>query len=345
MANPIPDIVVSLVNTNNRKLLEPCLESLFGQSTGKYSMEVWLVDNVSTDGSVDMVRSRFPSVKIIENQSREGFGANHNKILSTTKGRFYLVLNEDTVILDHAVDRLVEFADAHPNAGIVGPKTFNPDMTLQQTCIHFPTITTRLKQMYVTRKSDFSNGAYSDASHDTVQSVEWLRGSCLLVRDEAMQTVGMLDERFFIFYEEVDWCYRMVKAGWQNIHCPDAKIIHVSRQTVSNQPDKQQISAQAAKPSGPRSIAMTAQMNLSELLYFDKHYPGAVANLWRLFYRIWLPMRRFKLKLARGRSPEELDFSRRLLNHLIHLTSLSPSELIAVGRYPGGVVPQSDVKT
>ena len=195
MSQNIPDIAVSLVNTNNRKLLEPCLESLYAQATGNFSMVVYLVDNVSTDGSVEMVRAKYPDIKLTVNDRREGFGANHNKNLRVAQARYYLVLNEDTVILDHAVDRMAEFADNNPRAGIIGPKTFNPDMSLQQTCVHFPTPQTQLQQMFITRKSDFSNDAYSDASHDTVQSVDWLRGSCLLVRDEALRSVGMLDER------------------------------------------------------------------------------------------------------------------------------------------------------
>lgn len=340
MSQEVPDIVVSLVNTNNRKLLEPCLESLYKEHTGTYSMEVWLVDNVSTDGSVEMVQAKYPQVKLIVNTKREGFGANHNKVLRAAKGRYYLVLNEDTVILDHAVDKLVAFADNSPKAGIVGPKTFNPDMTLQQTCVHFPVPSTQLKQMFFTRTSDFSNNAYSDASHDTVQSVDWLRGSCLLVRDEALRSVGMLDERFFIFYEEVDWCHRMVKAGWANVHCPDAKIIHVSRQTVSNQPDKQQAPT-TPKPTGPKSIAMTAQMNLSEQLYYDKHYPGLTATGWRLFNRIYLPLRLLKTKVKKSGSPEEIDFMQRLVRHLIYLNKLSPEKLIEVGKYPGGIVPKA----
>ncbi|HZO87533.1 MAG TPA: glycosyltransferase family 2 protein [Chthonomonadaceae bacterium] len=320
-----PDVTVSIVNTNNCALLEKCLESLFEQTSPALSMEVYLVDNVSTDGSREMVRARFPAVRLIGNERREGFGANHNKVLRVGRGRYFLVLNEDTVILDRAIEKLVAFADRHPEAGIVGPKTFNPDGTLQDTCVRFPTLLRQLRHILFQRYADYCVLSYPPAIHDTAADVEWLRGSCLLVRREALEQVGLLDERFFIFYEEVDWCYRMRQAGWRNLLCPEAHIIHIGKQTVQR--------------GGTGGIAMAAQMTLSEYLYFDKHYPRVAGPAWRLLMLLYLPLRLLKtyLPLAR-RTPEEQRWQRRVLRHLFWLTTRPPRQLIEIGKAPGGVL-------
>jgi len=320
-----PDVTISIVNTNNRKLLEPCLESIYATNTGRYRFEVTVVDNVSTDGSVEMIRDRFPEVSVIRNERREGFGANHNKVLRIGKGRYFLVLNEDTVMLNDAIEKMVAFADEHPESGMVGPKTYNPDGTLQDTCVHFPTIGSQLKHVFFQRFSQYSVIAYPPEIHDTVADVEWLRGSCMLVRREAMDQVGMLDERFFIFYEEVDWCYRMRKGGWRNLLCPEAHMIHVGKQTVS-------------QPS--TNLAMAAQMHLSELLYFDKHYPQFGGPFWRCFLVGYLVLRLAKTRvIGYGSTAAEREFYMRLLRHLLSLTLSSPSRLREIGQFPGGIVP------
>src|SRR6266851_9998007 len=155
-----PDLTVSLVNTNNRELLEACLESLFAQAGCGLDTEIYVVDNVSTDGSAQMVAERFPSVKLICNSKREGFGANHNKVLRIGTGRYFLVLNEDTVILEGALDRLVRFADEHPEAGVVGPRVLNPDGSLQDSCGHFPTFFREIRHTLVQRFTDYCLDAY-----------------------------------------------------------------------------------------------------------------------------------------------------------------------------------------
>ena len=319
-----PDVTVSIVNTNNRDLLQACLESLFAQTGDALRMEVYVVDNVCTDGSKEMVQARFPSVQLICNVEREGFGANHNKVLRVARGRYSLVLNEDTVILERAVERMVAFADEHPEAGIVGPKTLNPDGSLQDTCVFFPTPTRYFKHLFFQRYVNHCINAYSDETHDSVADVEWLRGSCLLVRDTALEKVGLLDEKFFIFYEETDWCYRMRQAGWRNMFCPTAQIIHIGKQTVTK--------------GKTTNITMTAQSTLSEYLYFDKHLPRIQSLAWRGFMLAYLPLRLVKTCIPRsGSNPAQRQWQQKLLKHLLWLTTRSPRELIEIGRAPGGI--------
>jgi len=324
MNGTCPDVTVTIVNTNNRRLLEPCLESIFATWTGRHTMEIIVVDNASSDGSVEMVQSRFPDVKLICNERRKGFGANHNSALRISRGRYLLVLNDDTVMLNDTIEQMIDFGDAHPNAGMIGPKTFNPDGTLQDTCVRFPTILTQLKQILFQRFSSYCVISYPPAVHDTVADVEWLRGSAMMVRREAMDQVGMLDERFFIFYEEVDWCYRMRKGGWRNLLCPQAHMIHVGKTTVS----------------GKRNRVMDAQMFLSELLYFDKHYPYLSGPVWRAFHAGYICLRMVKTWLPGSAEPaEERAYRRELLRHLLRLTLNSPKRLLEIGKFPGGFAP------
>ena len=126
------DLSISLVNHNNRQLLDECLHSIY-ENTPKISFDVFVVDNASTDGGADTVRLKYPQVNLVVNRSRQGFAANHNQILLHSRGRYALILNEDTVILPHALDMMVTFMDDHPEAGAVGPRVLNPDGTLQRT--------------------------------------------------------------------------------------------------------------------------------------------------------------------------------------------------------------------
>ena len=319
-----PDVTVSIVNTNNRDLLQACLESLFAQTGDALRMEVYVVDNVCTDGSKEMVQARFPSVKLICNVEREGFGANHNKVLRVAKGRYSLVLNEDTVILDRAIEKMVAFADEHPEAGIVGPKTLNPDGSLQDTCVRFPTLSLYARYIFLQRFSGYCIGAYGAEIHDTAADVEWLRGSCLLVRDTALEKVGLLDERFFIFYEETDWCYRMRQAGWRNVLCPTAQIIHIGKQTVTK--------------GKTTNITMTAQSTLSEYLYFDKHLPRIQSLAWRSIMLAYLPLRLAKAYIPTGGTSEaQRQWQQKVVKHMLWLTTRSPRCLVELGKKPGGI--------
>ena len=218
---------------------------------------------------------------------------------------------------------MIACADAHPKAGMVGPKTFNPDGSLQDTCVRFPTVGMLLKQIFFQRFSDYCVISYPPSVHDTEADVEWLRGSAMLVRREALEQVGMLDERFFIFYEEVDWCYRMRQAGWRNLLCPHAHMTHIGKQTVS----------------GTGNLAMDAQMFLSELLYFDKHYPLGAGPALRVFHTFYICLRMLKTWMPGAREQAaDRPYRRELYKHLLRLTLNSPRRLVEMGKFPGGFV-------
>jgi N-acetylglucosaminyl-diphospho-decaprenol L-rhamnosyltransferase len=218
------DVSVVVVTWNALPWLEQCLESVRDR-------EVVVVDNGSTDGTVDFVRERFPEVRVIE-QENKGMGGGNNAGMRAADGRYFFLLNSDAWILDDGLDRLVEFADAHPEAAVVGPKLLNTDGTLQRSARGEPTLWRLATEYLFIRKlaprSKRLNPLYrGDFAHDRVEAVDWLFGPALLVRREAADAVGLFDEDFFMFSEEVDWMTRFRRAGWKVFFFPGAEVTHV----------------------------------------------------------------------------------------------------------------------
>jgi N-acetylglucosaminyl-diphospho-decaprenol L-rhamnosyltransferase len=218
------DISVVVVTWNALPWLEQCLESVRDR-------EVIVVDHGSTDGTVEFVRERFPEVRVIE-QENKGMGGGNNAGMRAADGRYFFLLNSDAWVIDDALDRLVEFADAHPEAAVVGPKLLNTDGTLQRSVRGEPTLWRLATEYLFIRKlaprSKRLNPLYrGDFDHDRVAEVDWLFGPALLVRREAADAVGLFDEDFFMFSEEVDWMTRFRRAGWSVVFFPGAEVMHV----------------------------------------------------------------------------------------------------------------------
>jgi N-acetylglucosaminyl-diphospho-decaprenol L-rhamnosyltransferase len=218
------DVSVVVVSYNGLPWLERCLESVRGVDTV-------VVDNGSTDGSVALVREGFPEVQLVE-QGNRGLAAGWNVGLERTDGRFALILNADAWLTEGSLERLVAFAEEHRDAAVVGPRLLNPDGTLQRSVRGFPTLWRLATEYLFLRKlapgSQLLNGYYAGGfAHDEVREAEFLMGACMLVRREAVDAVGPLDESFFLFAEETDWCYRFVQAGWKVLFFPGAECVHV----------------------------------------------------------------------------------------------------------------------
>ena len=204
--------------------LERSLESVRGYET-------IVVDNGSTDGTPAFVGERFPEARLIE-QGNVGMGGGNNAGMRVASGRYFLLLNSDAWVIGDAVERLVEFAESHPDAAIVGPRLRNPDGTLQRSVRGFPTLWRLATEYLFLRKlaprSRALNAFYGGGfAHDDAREVEWLYGPCLLVRRDAVDAVGLFDEDFFMFSEETDWCYRFRAAGWKVYFFPGAEVTHV----------------------------------------------------------------------------------------------------------------------
>jgi N-acetylglucosaminyl-diphospho-decaprenol L-rhamnosyltransferase len=218
------DVSVVVVTLNSMPYLERCLEGVAGY-------EVVVVDHGSTDGSVELVRERFPRARLIEQENR-GFGAGMNTGMRAAAGRYFLLLNADAWPVGDGVERLRAFADEHPEAGVVGPRLLHPDGSLQPSVRGFPTLWRLATEFFFLRKlaprSRLFNAFYGAGfDHRSVREAEWLGGACLLVRREAADAVGPFDEDFFLFSEEVDWCYRFRQAGWKVLFYPGAEFVHV----------------------------------------------------------------------------------------------------------------------
>ena len=213
------DASVVVVTYNALPWLEPCLESLRGN-------EVVVVDNGSSDGTAAFVRERFPEVAVVEQENR-GLAAGWNAGIAHTSGRYVLLLNSDAWLHEGALAALVRCADEHPDAAVVGPRLLNTDGTLQRSVRGFPTPWRLATEYFFLRKlaprSRALNAFYAGGfDHDRVTEAEFVMGAAMLVRLAAVDEVGLLDERFFLFSEETDWHYRFHQAGWQVLFTPEA---------------------------------------------------------------------------------------------------------------------------
>jgi len=223
-----PDVSVVVVTYNALPWLEQCLDSVAGR-------DVIVVDHGSTDGTLELVRERYPEARVVE-QENKGMGGGNNAGMRIADGRYFLLLNSDAWVVGDAVDRLVAVADAHPQAAVVGPKLLNTDGTLQRSARGEPTLWRLATEYLFLRKlaprTRLFNPLYrGDFAHDRLEEVDWLYGPALLVRREAADAVGLFDEDFFMFSEEVDWMTRFRRAGWTILFTPDAEVVHVGGAT------------------------------------------------------------------------------------------------------------------
>ena len=218
------DAAVVVVTYDALPWIEDCLASVRGE-------QVVVVDNGSRDGTVALVRERFPEVRLVEFENR-GLGAGWNVGIRETESRYVLLLNADAWLLGDALARLVAFADGRPRAAVVGPRLLNPDGTLQRSVRGFPTLWRLATEYFFLRKlapgTRALNAFYAGGfDHDEVREAEVVMGACMLVRRDAIDEVGPLDEAFFLFSEETDWCYRFRQAGWDVLFFPAAECVHV----------------------------------------------------------------------------------------------------------------------
>ncbi len=231
----ILDVSIIIVNWNTRDILRDCLRSVYNQ-THNIKFEVIVVDNASADGSAEMVKSEFPQVILIKNQENRGFAAANNQGMKIAKGRYILLLNSDTVVLDGAIQKTVAFADQHSETAVVGCKVLNPDKTLQPTCFMFPSIlnlflsSTYLYKLFP-KSRFFGRERMTWWDRNDVREVAVVTGCFMLVRREAIEKIGLMDESYFMYAEETDWCYRFLKNGWKTLFFPNANIIHLGGQS------------------------------------------------------------------------------------------------------------------
>lgn len=263
------DVHISIVNHENRDLVRACLESLPG-ACGTLAYRTTVIDNVSRDGSLEMLAQEFPDVLVMANTRRRGFGANHNQVLRNLledgSARYALVLNDDTVLRRGAVAAMVARLDAAPRAAAVVPTIEDEHGRVAASRLAYPTARTSL----VTDWTDRTEPADADG---------FLQGCCLLLRLSAVAEVGVFDERFFLFYEDTDLSRRLADAGWDLVECSDAVVFHAGHASVFK----------------PGYVEMTPrQGRRSRYLYLAKHHGRAEAELITALGRVLLLVRAVK---------------------------------------------------
>lgn len=253
------DVTVVVINWNTRDLLHQTLATLQLAIAGM-DVETIVVDNGSDDGSAEMVRRDWPNVDLIALPRNVGFAAGNNVGIKRSRGRKILLLNSDVIVLASTVRGLSDCLDRRPEVGCVGARHLNADGTLQRSMDRFPTLLGDLLsyselyrlppvEAYLRRRYPWWS------EHDVEREIGWVNGACLMVRREVIDSVGLFDESFFIYGEEIDWCYRMWAGGWQVAFTPDAEVIHLG--------------GQAMDAASARRIVL---LYLGQVKFYDKHY-------------------------------------------------------------------------
>jgi GT2 family glycosyltransferase len=229
------DLSIVIVSTDEAHFLQPCLESLWHGTAG-VQCEVFVVDNACEDDTAAITREVLPDATIIRNESRYGFARSNNAALRVAGGRYLLVLNPDTEVREGALKTLVSYLDEHEQVGIAGARLLNPDGTLQYSCRKFPSLRSVVFRWLPLcpnglRERMLREYMMMDWDHASPRAVDWLMGACLCVRRAATEEVGFFDEEFRLYYEDIDWCYRMWQHGWEVHYVPDAIIMHHYQRT------------------------------------------------------------------------------------------------------------------
>ena len=254
------DVSIIIVSWNTREILRDCLASISQQTHASH--EVIVVDNASTDGTQRMVMEEFPDITFIANTENVGFAAANNQGLEIAKGAKLLLLNPDTIILDGAIDRMINWLDAHPDTGCVGCQVWEDKTTIQHTCFADPhPLNLAIGEFNLYRLARwvpmFGRPEYTGWDRKEVREVDVVSGMFMLVPRAVFEAIGPMDEAFFVYSEEADWCRRIRDAGWRCVFAPVARILHLeggSKSTV-------QIRSR-----------MYVQMQKSKTIYVRKHY-------------------------------------------------------------------------
>jgi N-acetylglucosaminyl-diphospho-decaprenol L-rhamnosyltransferase len=267
-----PDLSVLIVSYNTRVLLSSCLASLH-DAVGSCTYEVIVADNASSDGSVAMLRADWPEVAVVEMGGNTGFGRANNAAMARAAGRHILLLNSDTEAFPGSLEQLIQFLDEHPEAGVAAPKLLNADFTDQGTARAFPTAAAVLFGRKALLTKLFPNNPWAQRymlrhrqSDVEPFPVDWVSGACMMVPRAVVDQVGNLDERFFMHWEDADWCRRIGDAGY-GVYCvPTARVVHLEGQSERS----------FGGVSRPKRVGRPAKLvwifHQSAYYYFTKHH-------------------------------------------------------------------------
>jgi GT2 family glycosyltransferase len=252
------DASIIIISWNTRDLLIECINSVYS-TTREINFDIWVVDNGSSDGSVRALRNLFPDVSVIENQFNLGFAKACNQALKLIESKYTILLNTDTILTDGAIKTVLDLMEKDSDIGLCGVQLLNPDGTKQNSIANIPSLATELLNKSLLRRLFPKKYPGKERDFAAPVEVESIIGAFMAVRKEAMDEVGMLDESYFFFFEETDWCLRMKKKGWKVVHHPGSKVYHLQGQTV-------------------KKINIRARIEYwkSRYLFFKKNYGGTI---------------------------------------------------------------------
>lgn len=254
------DVSILIVSYNTCKLTLDCLQSVYASET-EYSYEVIVIDNDSKDDSVRQIEQCYPQARLIRNEENTGFAKANNQGMEIAQGRYVLLLNSDTVIQPDTLEIMLSFMDSRPDVGASGCKVILPDGSLDKACKRgFPTPSASFYYAFGFSKLFPNNPRFNQyqlgyLSPDEEYEIDCLVGAFMLVRKETIDEVGMLDETFFMYAEDTDWCYRIKQAGWKNYYYPRTTIMHYKRASSRNKP-----------------LRITYEFHRSMVIFYNKHY-------------------------------------------------------------------------
>ncbi|MCX7995333.1 MAG: glycosyltransferase family 2 protein [candidate division WOR-3 bacterium] len=225
-------ISIIIVHYNAIRDLKECLTAL-ENSNIDYPFEIIIVDNASAQSIKNLIQSfaRIFKIYLIENRMNTGYAHAVNQGIRKSRGKYLLIINPDISITAQSVEKMIEFMDKEKRAGIIAPALVNPDGTIQYTCFRFPKLLTPLIRRSFLKflpfgKNELKRYLMLDFNHDTIREVDWVLGAAMMVKRQAVEKVGMMDERFFLYFEDVDWCRRFHGKGYKVIYFPEAKFVH-----------------------------------------------------------------------------------------------------------------------
>lgn len=294
------DVSIIIVSWNVKEFLKRCLGSVYRFTEG-VNLEVFVVDNHSLDESPEMVKRDFPAVRLIENRENRGFSAANNEALSRASGRYVLLLNPDTELVDNACKKMMDFMDSRKDADGLGCRLISGDGRLQPSCRHFPSVFTDIMETFYLdslfpRSGFFNYYRMGSWDHKGTRRVDVVYGACFMVRREIFSRIGLLDEGLFMYYDEIDLCYRIKRAGGSIYFTDDVTVIHY-----------------ANKSSSQDSTACERYKDASRLRFFAKHY--GIYSVY--FLMLDLAIQTFLVWVLGGvshlifRRPRDLDYIKR----------------------------------
>jgi GT2 family glycosyltransferase len=298
---------IIIVSWNTRELLRACLTSIYTRSLSD-PFEVFVIDNDSTDGSSGMIRERFPQVHLTENHENMGFARANNQAIQRSTGRYVLLLNPDTKVKAGALEALVEFMDTNPRVGAAGSRLIYSDGSLQSSCHPEPSLSRELWRLFhLDRLHPYALYAMDTWDLETPRLVDALQGASLILRRRALDQVGLFDEDYFVYSEEVDLCHRLKKKGWELYWVPQSQVIHYEGQST------QQVSRE-----------MFLHLYRGKLLYFRKHHGWLATHIYRAILFTAGLARLLFAPLALFERPQQRQHHLSLASNYVHLLLALP---------------------